>query len=165
MVCSYSCSCMKQFEKLPKSTDLCWENWHLEVAWLPDTLLAFDLNCVCRFGPLWSSSRDVCLCVYIYIYVPFHCNSFLRPLIGSQITWLVPGLSLVNPPSLPLIGIGNSISIGRDIRCLLYAGFLPVPIGRAMVMAHPISQVTDQLFQNYRQEQTCLPWFASTVEY
>ena len=32
-------------------------------------------------GSLWSSSRDVCLYIYRYIYigryVPFHCNFFL----------------------------------------------------------------------------------------
>ena len=65
-----------------------------------------------HFHQLWSSSRDVCLFLTLFLTLflcllsPFHVI-FFRPFIGPQITWPDPGLSLVNPPSLPYGGGGG----------------------------------------------------------
>ena len=53
------------------------------------------------------------------------CSSF-RPLIGPEVTWSVPGLSLVLSPSPPLPaphGNGDTIRIVWEIQCLQDAGF------------------------------------------
>ena len=52
-------------------------------------------------GPSWSESRHVRLFVCVSVECPLPMRFFSRPIIGPQITWLDPGLSLVNPPSLP----------------------------------------------------------------
>ena len=62
-----------------------------------------------QIGPLGRSGLVVTMSVCIYIYI---CMQFFwRPFIGPQITWLVWGLLLVNPPSLPNLGGGGGVII------------------------------------------------------
>ena len=42
----------------------------------------------------WSSSHRVCVCVCLCVWCPLPMQFFSRPLIGPQLTWSDPGLSL-----------------------------------------------------------------------
>ena len=61
----------------------------------------FSLN-----RPHWADSviesqcPSVCLSVCLCLFLRHQMQFFARPLIGPEITWSVPGLSLVNPPGL-----------------------------------------------------------------
>ena len=61
-----------------------------------------------QLGPLGWVGLVVAMCVSLFICLmsPFHVT-FSRPHIGPQITWPDPGLSLVNPLSLPYGGGGG----------------------------------------------------------
>ena len=57
------------------------------------------------------------ICLYIFLFVcPLFMSTFSMPLIGPQVTWSDPGLSLVNAPPPPK----------KRHFCLPYAGFFSV---------------------------------------
>ena len=70
---------------------VCWSQW----------IRRCFSKSYCRFwptgpsGPSWSSSRKVCV---LCVVCPLPMRFILRPLIGPQVTWSDPGLSLVPPP-------------------------------------------------------------------
>ena len=53
-------------------------------------------------GPSWSSSCHVYLSVCLSVVFRHRVQFFFRPIIGPQVTWSVPGLSLPPPPVLAL---------------------------------------------------------------
>ena len=54
-------------------------------------------------APLRQFSHKVAMSVYLCVVLCHRVQFFSRPLIGPQVTWSVPGLSLVlPPPSSPL---------------------------------------------------------------
>ena len=66
-------------------------------------------------GPSWSWSWHVRVCVCVWCPLPM--QFFSRPLIGPQITWPDPGLSLVNPPSLSYDSGGGGVGGGWGLFC------------------------------------------------
>ena len=58
-------------------------------------------------GPSWSSSQHVRVFVCLCVWCPLPMQFFFRLLIDPQMTWPDPGLSLVNPRSLPYGGGGG----------------------------------------------------------
>ena len=51
--------------------------------------------------PSWSSSRNVCPSVCLFVCLIYLPNVFFRPLIGPKITWSIPGISLVRIRETP----------------------------------------------------------------